>query len=190
MEFLQKYWKYIVVLVIGMVLGALITYTCFPRTKIVEMVQAEVKTEVVLADHTEIGYVPKEVVNGKKESTDVEVKKPLPVVTVKVNDKVTDLPILQSESQKFDKGKIVLDQSTTLKVDITAQVEKQIADGIEKAFAKQAEKPKYRIGLEGTMDIEGKTEGNLRISRQAEAFDVDARVTKDKQSISATWWFK
>lgn len=190
MEVLKKHWKYIAVLVIGMILGALVTYTCFPRTKFVEMVQTEVKTEVVLADRTEIGYVPKEVVNGKTESTDIEVKKPLPVVTVKVNDKVTELPILQSESQKFDKGKIVLDQSTTLKVDVTAQVEKQIADGIEKAFAKQAEKPKYRIGLEGTIDMEGKTEGNLRISRQAEAFDVDARVAKDKQSISATWWFK
>lgn len=187
MELLSKYWKYIVVLAFGVILGSYVTYTWFPRTVTVTP-DSKVSTNVNLKDHTEIGYVPK--VNN--ESTDVEVNKALPQVTVKVNGQATAFPLVQGETQKFQKGKVVLDQSTALSVDVTADVEKQVQQGIAKAFKEQARRPQYKLGIEGNVisaDHAVNSEVNLRISRQSEGLDIDIRVNKDRQSISATRWF-
>ena len=184
---MKDYWKYLVTFVFGVAFGCYVTYTWFPRTITVTPV-SEVSTNVQLKDHTEVSYVPK--VNN--ESTDVEVNKALPIVSVKVNGVTTDLPLIQGETQKFDKGKVVVDQSTSLSVDVTAQVAAQVEQGISNAFAKESKKPQYKLGIEGNVisaDHAVNSEVNLRISRQSQSIDVDIRINKDKQSLSATKWF-
>lgn len=89
---MNNYWKYIATFVFGAILGYYVTYTWFPRTITVTPV-SEVSTNVQLKDHTEVSYVPK--INN--ESTDVEVNKALPQVTVKVNGITTALPLIQGE---------------------------------------------------------------------------------------------
>jgi hypothetical protein len=182
---MKEHWKYIVIFVFGVILGFYVCHTWFPRTVTVSAETVKVETQVEYKDRTVISYVPKTSVND----SDVEMTKALPQITVSVNGTQHSFEGVQGETQKFDKGKLVVDQSSTLKVDVSADVEAQIERGINKAFADQAKKPKYRIGLEGSIDGNVKTEGNLRISRQADAFDVDARANQSKQSISATWWF-
>lgn len=184
---MKDYWKYIVTFVFGAILGCYVTYTWFPRT-ITVTPDSEVSTNVELKDHTEVSYVPK--VNN--EDTDVEVNKALPSVSVKVNGVTTQMPLIQGETQKFDKGKVVVDQSTSLSIDVTAQVQTQIEQGINNAFSAQAKKPQYKLGIEAgviSADHAVNSEVNLRISRQSGKFDVDVRVNKSKQSISGTLWF-
>jgi len=181
---IKDYWKYLVIFVLGVALGCWVTYQWFPREVTVAPV-SEVSANVELKDHTEVSYVPK--VNN--ESTDVEVNKALPVVTVKVNGVTTAMPLIQGETQKFDKGKIIVDQSTSLKVDVTAQVQSQIEQGIADAFAKESKKSKVKLGVEGSLDSNVKTDAQLRLSRQSEKFDIDIRVNQKKQSISGTLWF-
>lgn len=184
MNTLKIYWKYIVTLAFGVILGSYVTYTWFPR--IVTVVpDSKVSTQVEVKDRTEVSYVPK--VNN--EATDVEVNKALPQVTVKVNGQSTAFPLVQGETQKFQNGKVVLDQSTALNVDVTADVEKQVQQGINKAFKEQARRPQYKLGIEGSIDSAENSEVNLRISRQSEKFDIDVRVNKDRQSITGTLWF-
>ena len=186
MGFLREHWKYIVALLIGGVVGFYIGSQCsIETTKEIPVA----KTEVEYKDRTEISYIPK----TSKDDSDVEVTKALPKVSVSVNGKVAEMPLVQGETQKFQNGKLVMEQSSALTVDVSAQVATQIEQGINNAFKAQQRKPQYRIGLEGGVISAGSavnTDGNLRISRQSEAFDIDVRANQSKQSISATWWFK
>lgn len=184
MNTLKIYWKYIVTLAFGVIIGSYVTYTWFPRT-ITVVEESKVSTQVEVKDKTEVSYVPK----VGNESTDVEVNKALPQVTVKVNGVVTELPLVQGETQKFQNGKVVLDQSTALNVDVTAEVATQVQQGIAKAFKEQARRPQYKLGVEGNIDSAENSNVNLRISRQSEKFDIDVRVNKDRQSITGTLWF-
>ena len=90
MNTLKIYWKYIVTLAFGVIIGSYVTYTWFPRTVTV-VPDSKVETKVEVKDKTEVSYAPK--VNN--ESTDVEVNKALPQVTVKVNGQATAFPLVQ-----------------------------------------------------------------------------------------------
>ena len=182
----KEHWKYIVVFVLGAILGFYVCHAWFPRTVVETKETVKVETQVEYKDRTQVQYVAKE----SPADSDVQITKEQPKVSVDFNGSKYDFDLVQGEAQKFDKGKLVVDQSSTLNIDVSAEVQKQVEQGINDAFAKQAKKAQYRIGLEGSIDGDGKTEGNLRISRQADAFDVDARVSQSKQSIGATWWFK
>jgi hypothetical protein len=82
--------------------------------------------KATLNTKTTIGYVPKakELVyrNNKpvyvQEDTDVEANIDKPQVTVKVNGKKTKFDLQQHETQKFENGKVVLDQKSTVEFDI------------------------------------------------------------------------
>jgi len=109
-------------LIVGAVVGGLVTYKCFPRT-VVEYKADTVSTvqeKVVLDTNTEVKYVPKEIDpdTGEKEKTDVEANINQPTVNVKVNGMAHDFKLEQKENQKFENGKVVLDQNTTLKLDV------------------------------------------------------------------------
>ena len=75
---------------------------------------------------TTVSYVPKErelvYVNNVptyiKEDTDVEANIEKPAVTVKVNGKKQKFDLQQNETQKFEDGKVVLDQKSTVEFDI------------------------------------------------------------------------
>lgn len=75
---------------------------------------------------TTVSYVPKErelvyvnnVPTYVKEDTDVEANIDKPAVTVKVNGKKQKFDLQQNETQKFEGGKVVLDQKSTVEFDI------------------------------------------------------------------------
>ena len=75
---------------------------------------------------TTVSYVPKErelvyvnnVPTYVKEDTDVEASIEKPAVTVKVNGKKQKFDLQQNETQKFENGKVVLDQKSTVEFDI------------------------------------------------------------------------
>ncbi len=189
----------IVALIIGLICGGLLVYTCFPRTitKEISIEKPVVETKVEYKDRTQIQYVPKDIIinpqTGQKEleKTDVQINKDKTKVYVKVNGKEYAFDLLENEQQKFDDGKITLDQSSTLSVDVSAQVEQQITNGIKKAFEDQKKNPQYRLGINPEFSVDDKPTYNLRLSRQAESVDFDLKVDKDKNvRFGATWWLK
>ena len=82
--------------------------------------------KAILNTQTTVGYVPKvkELVyrNNKpvyvQEDTDVEANIDRPQVTVKVNGKKTKFDLQQNETQKFENGKVVVDQQSTVEFDV------------------------------------------------------------------------
>jgi len=198
MKLLKDNWKYILVFIVGVTIGSLTTYCLVPKEVIKEIPveKTVVETKVEYKDRTEIQYIPKEFIinpttgQSELEKTDVQLNKEQTRVNVKVNSEEYAFNLLQGEQQKFQAGKIMLEQSSTLNVDVTAQVEQQITIGIKKAFEYQKKKPQWKIGAEAEVDSEADFNANLRLSRQANSFDLDFRVNKDKElKFGATRWF-
>lgn len=119
-------WWLAIVLLVALVCvagGAWFSHKVFgPEVQVVEkVVTKEVPKETVrYVTQTKVQYVPKEVdkVTGKVESTDVEATLPPPKVTVKVNGKPQEFDLVSSEDQKFDKGKLVLEQVHDLNIQV------------------------------------------------------------------------
>ncbi len=82
--------------------------------------------KATLNTNTTVSYVPKErelvyvdnVPTYVQEDTDVEASIEKPTVTVKVNGKKQQFDLQQNETQKFENGKVVLDQKSTVEFDI------------------------------------------------------------------------
>lgn len=82
--------------------------------------------KATLNTKTTVSYVPKErefvyvdnVPMYVQEDTDVEASIEKPTVTVKVNGKTQQFDLQQNETQKFENGKVVLDQKSTVEFDI------------------------------------------------------------------------
>jgi len=198
MKIFKDNWKYIVVFIFGVTIGAVTTYYFFSRvvTKEIPVEKTVVETKVEYKDRTKIQYIPKELIinpttgQSELEKTDVQLNKEQTRVNVKVNSEEYAFNLLQGEQQKFQDGKIMLEQSSSLNVDVTAQVEQQITGGIKKAFENQKKKPQWKIGIEAEVDSGADSNANLRLSRQANSFDLDFRVNKDKKlKFGATKWF-
>lgn len=90
-------------------------------------VQPKIMNEkATVGTKTTVSYVPKErelvyvnnVPTYVKEDTDVEANIDKPAVTVKVNGKKQKFDLQQNETQKFEDGKVVLDQKSTVEFDI------------------------------------------------------------------------
>lgn len=90
-------------------------------------VQPKIMNEkATVGTKTTVAYVPKErelvyvnnVPTYVKEDTDVEANIEKPAVTVKVNGKKQKFDLQQNETQKFEDGKVVLDQKSTVEFDI------------------------------------------------------------------------
>ena len=82
--------------------------------------------KATLNTKTTVSYVPKErelvyvdnIPTYVKEDTDVEASIEKPAVVVKVNGKKQQFDLQQNETQKFENGKVVLDQKSTVEFDI------------------------------------------------------------------------
>lgn len=142
MEFIQKEWKFF--LVLFMCLGALAVgyseYKQYVATHKPETVQTpnitvntagqpskpgETQVVYVKGESTatkEIVYMPKETdpATGAKEKTDVEFTRKDNKVYVKVNGKEFEVPANVKEDAKFENGKLVVTEQTELRVNITA----------------------------------------------------------------------
>ncbi|MDD4599606.1 hypothetical protein SDC9_04124 [bioreactor metagenome] len=106
-------------LIIGLIVGCLVAYVFFPRTVATTQtvdkpiyVAGEVKTEKI------IEYIAKE----QGENTDVQIKSDPAKIIVNVNGKETQLDTLTGETQKFEKGKLVISENTTAKLDVSDMV--------------------------------------------------------------------
>ena len=85
-----------------------------------------INEKATLDTKTTVSYVPKEkelvyvdnVPTYVREDTDVEANIEKPTVTVKVNGKKQKFDLQQNETQKFENGKVVLDQKSTVEFDI------------------------------------------------------------------------
>lgn len=118
--------------VVGAVVGVYVLAPIFhpAETKIVEK-PAEIKEVVKTKTDTVIQYVPKEVyiqADGTKvsEQTDVQAEIKQPTVNVKVNGQPYQFSLLQGEMQKFDQGKVTLNQSS--EIGISLDVKPQVID--------------------------------------------------------------
>lgn len=100
----------------GIVLGVIVCYSLFPKTitNYVEIEKPIVHEVVKYIDKTEVSYIPKE----NDENTDIQIDKTQPVINVKYNDKNYPFQLKQKEEQKFDKGKLVVNQSGSIDIDI------------------------------------------------------------------------
>lgn len=92
------------------------------------------------AANTEIAYIPKAVIHDierdpltgkdkvleKREAADVDVKLEKPRVQVKVNGKPYEFTLLQGEKQKFEYGKVSLQQESSIGVELA--IKPQVID--------------------------------------------------------------
>lgn len=82
--------------------------------------------KTIIGTQTTVSYVPKQkelryvnnVPTYVKEDTDVEANIEKPAVTVKVNGKTQKFNLQQNETQKFEDGKVVLNQKSTVEFDV------------------------------------------------------------------------
>ena len=82
--------------------------------------------KAIVGTQTTVSYVPKQkelryinnVPTYVKEDTDVEANIEKPAVTVKVNGKTQKFNLQQNETQKFEDGKVVVDQKSTVEFDV------------------------------------------------------------------------
>lgn len=110
----------------GCFIGVYITKVHFPtlNTEVKPVVTEKVKT----VTETQIAYVPKETVKyidkvtGKettaKEETDVQLNADKPKVGVMVNGKPYKFDLLQGETQKFEDGKITMQQTSSIDMNV------------------------------------------------------------------------
>ena len=110
-----KYLWYTLLLVVSFICGYYyhkppIQYVVSEKIVTKDVPVLSTKTNTV----TEIQYVPK--LNENDSDVDVRIDKPQ--VSVKVNGQDHKFNLVQDETQKFDKGKVVLDQNSTVVFDV------------------------------------------------------------------------
>lgn len=106
---------YITLIIVSYLFGI---YSHKPEKQVVETVKiVERKVPVVSTKtntKTEIQYIEKKNAND----ADVDVKIEQPKVKVKVNNQEHKFDLIQGENQKFEKGKVTLDQNSTIVFDV------------------------------------------------------------------------
>lgn len=119
------YKKYIIITITSIIaLFALYSiYNHFNKETIVEQNKTSVQSQIpkvkqVQNTKTTFAYEPKQVVNGVKEDTDVEAVVEQPKVTVKVNGQNHKFDLKQGETQKFQDGKVVMNQTSEVVFDV------------------------------------------------------------------------
>lgn len=88
----------------------------------------EVKVPVASETKTEVQYVYKET----PQDADVQIKTQPQQVVVDYNGQQTKFATLDSETQKFDKGKLKVEQESKTVLDVTPIVEREVQDAVEK----------------------------------------------------------
>lgn len=139
MDEARKYFvTLVVVFVLGVAAGAAGMYFGRPAQLRVERIEVPVVTEKIrTVTTTDVQYVPKEIITvierdpatgqetaaQKQEDTDVDVKINRPSVNVKVNDRPYQFSLLQGEAQKFEAGKVSLQQTSDISLRIEVKPE-------------------------------------------------------------------
>ena len=120
-----------VIAILGICVALYGGYRMFHRETIVEPPKTPVQTKIATLNSTQqtkttLAYVPKEkelvyvnnVPTYVQEDTDVEASIEKPAVVVKVNGKKQKFNLQQNETQKFEDGKVVMNQTSEVTFDI------------------------------------------------------------------------
>ena len=135
-NWIKEHWKLIGAIAIAVALFICGWSTCkhydqnvVVKTEI-QTVEKEIPIEVpvLVKGDTEIRYVEK----TSPDDSDVEITNPAPVIAVSYNGEKTELDGIQSEKQKFDKGKLQVEQSTEAVLDVTPIVERETQLAVDK----------------------------------------------------------
>lgn len=134
MEKVKTHWKVIVAFVFVIVLSFACGWnTCVRLNKNVVEVPVtkvevrEVKVPVQTEEKTQIQYVEKK----SKHDADVQITKGKPQVVVDYNGQQTKFDTLDNETQKFDKGKLQVDQTSKVTLDVTPIVQKEVQSAVD-----------------------------------------------------------
>ena len=141
-ETLDRFKCYILVFALGGFIGGAGVFLFVPvrdqdhfSERIIEREVPVVQETVKQTNQTEIVYVPKAIISAEqanqttgklemvvsKEKTDVEVRMEKPAVSVKVNGQPYSFALLAGETQKFDQGKISLQQDSTIGIELAVK---------------------------------------------------------------------
>ena len=91
-------------------------------------VEVPIEIPVEVKGDTVIQYVEKE----SPQDADVEITSPAPVVSVSYNNQKTELEGVANETQKFDKGKLTVEQKTETTLDVTPIVDREVNMAVDK----------------------------------------------------------
>ena len=101
-------------------LGFLIGILAMTQDVVKEVEKPQSSTISSVAEtKTEIAYVPKKVVNGKTEKTDLQADIGKTDFTIKVNGQEQTFEKSDEEKYVFDKNKLTLDQTSKVTLDVT-----------------------------------------------------------------------
>lgn len=132
--FLVSHWKLIVAFVFVIAISFVCGWnTCVRLNKNVVEVPVtkvevrEVKVPVETQAKTQIQYVEKET----PQDADIQITKEPPQVVVDYNGEQTKFDTLDNETQKFDKGKLQVDQTSKVTLDITPIVQKEVQSAVD-----------------------------------------------------------
>lgn len=134
-------------------------YRMFHRETIVEPPKTPVQTKIATLNSTQqtkttLAYVPKEkelvykdnVPTYVTEDTDVEANIEQPHVTVKVNGKKQQFNLQQNETQKFEDGKVVMNQTSEVTFDVKVPERHELNVYAQEEF--HAGKFHHQVGIE------------------------------------------
>lgn len=131
----RKHLKYILAAILAMILFAGGWMACkhyganiVTKTE-VQTVEKPVPIEVPVQvkGDTVIKYVEKE----SPTDADVEINNPAPVIAVSYNGEKTELNGLSTEKQKFDQGKLQVEQKSEAVLDVTPIVDREVQAAVK-----------------------------------------------------------
>lgn len=148
-----------VIAILGICVALYGGYRMFHRETIVEPPKTPAQTKIATLNSTQqtkttLAYVPKEkelvyrdnVPTYVTEDTDVEANIEQPHVTVKVNGKKQQFNLQQNETQKFEDGKVVMNQTSEVTFDVKVPDRHELNVYAQEEF--RAGKFHHQVGVE------------------------------------------
>lgn len=89
---------------------------------VTERVEVPVEVPVAVKGDTVIQYVPKE----SPADADIQIKQDPAQISMQYNDKIYKIDTLKDETQKFEKGKLDVQQSSSATLDVTPIVDREV----------------------------------------------------------------
>lgn len=91
-----------------------------------KQVQVPVEVPVAVKGDTEIRYIEK----TSPSDSDIEIRQEPPQISMKYNDEEYKIDGVKGETQKFEKGKLDVKQSSTATIDVTPIVDREVTKAV------------------------------------------------------------